>query len=651
MKRIALSLLALALTACPEGHSRNDAGGPTLLSTNPAAGATDVSTATALVLTFSEPMEIASVTLSLIPSASLGPASWDDAHQVLTISPQLALQPATGYLVQVHGHTPTGGALAEGTSFNFTTSTGAENIAPTLTASRPMNGALEVVLVTPLSLTFSEPMAQSSVQITTSPAVSWGLGTWSADGMTLSFAGPGVALDTATAYSVSISGTDLANNPLGPTVVSFTTARVPDVTPPTIVDSTPASGATNVTLNVKPSVTFSEPMSPGTTASLELTPDASCVATLDATGTILSCVHPVNLMLSTAYVVRVRHEAAVDLSGNAMLQDFSFRFVTGLTADTDPPTIVTMLPSDGGMGLPRTQPMGAFFSEPMDRTATQNAVAITTAPGKQVFFTWNDGGTAVLLRVDGGFAYGDQVHWVVGTGARDLTGNQLEQPGTGDFRIARLCTARVDSDEDGTFTQNTSFLAGNTYSYLGSAGGMGVGSAMAAQVGNTRKLRGLSSFDVSSRGAGCVPNGFSSNGTRLSVQYVVTQTATTGTPYGIPNTPAGAGTTDVDPVSVGPAADAGRAMFVDCNGRNCVMPVPLFTTAMAPQTRTLDVTDWARAERADGGPTARLQLRLTNDFAANRPGPDFATFAAGRPVRCRRAPRRHVRIPVSSREK
>jgi hypothetical protein len=95
---------------------------------------------------------------------------------------------------------------------------------PLLSGSDPADGATAVPPATQLALTFSEPLAPSTLALSVSPAAELGAPAWSADHRSATFTPP-APLAWSTTYAVGVAGTDPAGNPLpSATGLSFTTA-------------------------------------------------------------------------------------------------------------------------------------------------------------------------------------------------------------------------------------------------------------------------------------------------------------------------------------------------------------------------------------------------------------------------------------------
>ena len=236
---------------------------PTIVSTSPSNAATNVATNATISVTFSEPMLLAGLTLTLSPTVTQSEVMLDSNATVASITGPLL--PSTTYTVTVAGKDQAGNALAGLASFVFTTASPSDTTAPTVAGTVPANAATGVARQSAIAITFSERMnaTMTAGAITINPAITCQGGwLWSTDG-TFTSCQPSNALMAATVYTVTIGtgARDVAGNGLAAAVAfSFTTAAAPDTTPPTIVSVTPANNAVGVTVSDNIVVNFSEPM-------------------------------------------------------------------------------------------------------------------------------------------------------------------------------------------------------------------------------------------------------------------------------------------------------------------------------------------------------------------------------------------------------
>ncbi len=246
---------------------------PKLVSSAPTDGAKDVPVNTDLVFKFSEPMRTDSLEFNQLCAAS-GPCLifnlpvWSDGDKTATLKPTKLLDGNREYALTLGAKDKAGNALNP-TSIRFAT------IGPKLVSSAPANGATNVnVDLASIAFNFNEPMQQNSLQLnctfvannTSIQCGAEGSGffdapTWSNNDKTATFTRKGGAFLPTTPYRAEIiSAKDKVGGALAPTSISFTTGLVPDTTPPTVLDFSPAPSAKNQSLDTSIEILFSEQM-------------------------------------------------------------------------------------------------------------------------------------------------------------------------------------------------------------------------------------------------------------------------------------------------------------------------------------------------------------------------------------------------------
>jgi Ice-binding-like/Bacterial Ig-like domain len=258
-------------------------------------------------------------------------------------------------------------------------------IAPVVVSTVPANGATAIPINQVLSATFSEAMNPSSITAQTftlagpgGTAVA-GAVAYSATGSVATFT-PTASLSYNTLYTATISTgvTDtIGNVPASSTVWSFTTA-----VQPTVISTTPASGATAVPINQILSATFSKAMNPATltTATFTLKSPAGAVAgvvTYNAVGSIVSFTPSANLAYNTVYTATIT-VGATDTAGDPLVNNYAWSFTTAVQ-----PTVLSTVPALGATGVPVGQVLSATFSKTMScATLVSPAKTFTlTGPG------------------------------------------------------------------------------------------------------------------------------------------------------------------------------------------------------------------------------------------------------------------------------
>lgn len=239
-------------------------------------------------------------------------------------------------------------------------------------------------------------------------------------------------IDTTTGdgtYTISVSG---AEDLVGHQMISDTSHTfVIDTTSPTKVDNTPTGTDIPVTTTI--SVTFNEAMD---TASVE-----NAFSFSDGTNTWTisdgSASWSDNTMIftpdselnyNTQYTVTVRTEAK-DLAGNTPSSSYTWSFTTiAHEPDTIPPTVVST--SLIGKDVEVTNKLTITFSEPMDRTSVENSISVS--PDMKISgFQWDGNNLTITFS---SYLKPDTEYTVnIGTGAKDSSGNALEEPHVVDF--------------------------------------------------------------------------------------------------------------------------------------------------------------------------------------------------------------------------
>ena len=379
-----------------------DTTAPTVTGTAHANGATNVAINTKIGVTFSEamdPLTITNATVKLQETVSskavAGTLSYSGVTAVFI--PLSNLTPNTKYTVTVFGGVKDLAGNPMNSTFQIGWTTGAtpDTTAPTITGTVNANGATNVVINTKVGATFSEAMDPLTItnlnfrlqETISSAAVA---GTVSYSGVTALFT-PLSNLKPNTNYTVTAVGgvggvKDLAGNPMAGTFqIGWTTAATADTTAPTVTATINANGATNVAINTKVGVTFSEAMDPLTITNLnvrlrETATGVAVAGTLSYSGVSALFIPLINLAPNTNYTVTVFGNVK-DLAGNLMNSTFEIGWTTAAVADTTAPTVTLVSPADLETGVAVNKTPYAFFSEWMDPLTITNVSFTLTGPG------------------------------------------------------------------------------------------------------------------------------------------------------------------------------------------------------------------------------------------------------------------------------
>ncbi len=302
-----------------------------------------------------------------------------------------------------------------------------ERTPPAVVLTIPQDGEDEVAPTASIRVVFSEPIevASGTIELETDGAsVELGAPSASADRRELTVT-PSAPLAGNTSYEVTVAGfRDDADNAMASAhVVSFTTS---DPFAPTVVASTPAEGATDVSTGL---ATIELELSEAMNAALGVAELSGGPGTLGAPtwdGARVS--FPVSgLAPDTAYRVTLTgfaDPAGNALDGEAYLGDGALDFTTG--GDTTAPVVTESSPAEGATGVPptRTTRVRVVFSEPMDPSAGVAELDVDGTP-TALEASWAAGGTILLVDVSGRFEEG-HAYRITLSGFTDAVGNALD---------------------------------------------------------------------------------------------------------------------------------------------------------------------------------------------------------------------------------
>ncbi len=215
---------------------------PTVTSTSPADGATNVAVPTNVTATFSEAMDASTIngttfTLKITSggAAVAGTVTYNAGTKTATFTPTSALSNSTGYTATITtgAKDVAGNALAVNKIFAFTTV--ADTTPPTVLSTSPTDGATGVAITATVKVTFSEAMDATtingttfSLKITSSSAAVAGTVTYDATTHVATFT-PTASLLPSTGYTATVTtgAKDAAGNALSPGTVTFAFTTAP----------------------------------------------------------------------------------------------------------------------------------------------------------------------------------------------------------------------------------------------------------------------------------------------------------------------------------------------------------------------------------------------------------------------------------------
>ena len=369
---------------------------PQVIATIPVNGATGVPISQVLAATFSEAMNCATIASPATTFTLTGPGGTpvagtvSCAGAVATFTPTASLAYSTLYTATIStgAQDIAGQPLAATYAWTFTTITPL----PQVIATIPVNGATGVPISQLLTATFNEAMNCATIAspattfILTGPGSTPVAGTVACAGAVATFT-PAASLAVNTVYTATITtgAQDLAGQALATNYV-WTFRTVPAPTPPVVISTVPANGATGVPTNQAVTATFSEAMNPltinGTTFTLTgpgATP-VTGVVTYVAAGSIATFTPAAPLAPSTVYTATI-NTGAMDLANVPMAQNYVWTFTTAAAPIIIPPMVIATIPLNGATSVPLNQLVSATFNKPMNPATLNGTTFKLTGPG------------------------------------------------------------------------------------------------------------------------------------------------------------------------------------------------------------------------------------------------------------------------------
>ncbi len=427
---------------------------PTVISNQPPTGFLTVSPAATATVVFSEPMDPASISTTTFNLKVTATGALIPGTVTFTAATRTAEFKPTSLLPNPENITATvttgakdlaGNGLAAPFAWGFRTR---DDTPPTVLSTTPANGATVPPSVI-FFIAFSEAMDASTInatnitlKVTSSGTPVAGNVNYNATTRIASFT-PNQTLAQNIGYTLTISGAvkDAAGNQMGTAVtVAITTA---DVTPPTVVSTVPADGATGVSPTAPISAKFSEPMDISsintTTFTLMTTSGQTPVTgtvTYDNASSTATFTPSSSLSSATSYTATIT-TGARDVSGNALAANKVWTFTT---ADVVPPTIVSVTPGNLATGVSANTTVQIAFSESMAPATltTANIFLKNTVSGAVVpaGISYNGTTKVATLTPASALTGGTNYTLTVTTGVKDEAGNALASQFTSSFTTA-----------------------------------------------------------------------------------------------------------------------------------------------------------------------------------------------------------------------
>jgi hypothetical protein len=317
--------------------------------------------------------------------------------------------------------------------------------APRVISVLPASGSQGACPNAIVSAVFSEAMNPATINATTLKLA--GPGTTAVTGVVAYIAATNTATFTPTAllspavtYTATITtgALDVYGNPLSQAVMwSFTTASNSCAPAPLVTSFVPLAGATGVCPNAVVTIGFSEAMNPNTinAADFTLAPGVIGTVTHNAANTSFTLTPSSSLSAGKTYTATLT-TAAMDTFGNSLAANYVSSFTTAANACMPPPTVLSVTPAALATGVCPNKVITATFSEAMDPTTITAANFLLTGPGMNPVtgtVSYASATNQAIFAPNAVLALSTTYTATIGTGVKDLFGNNLAAPYTWTF--------------------------------------------------------------------------------------------------------------------------------------------------------------------------------------------------------------------------
>lgn len=231
----------------------------------------------------------------------------------------------------------------------------------------------------------------------------------------------------------------------------------PDTTPPTVLSSSPSSDATDIAINIAPSASFDENISPSSannsTVILKKAGDITAVAgSVSCSDTSITFTPGSNLDYSTTYTFTIT-SGVTDMAGNALTGDYTCSFTTGIAPDITAPIVTSVSPLNNAVNVPVSTIITANFSEPMAPITVNNTTfAVEDNLGNPISGAVGYSGTTATFTPDSPLNYSTPYTATITTGVQDLAGNPLATAHVWSFDTSTTSTFTISKTGTGTGT-------------------------------------------------------------------------------------------------------------------------------------------------------------------------------------------------------
>ncbi len=259
---------------------------------------------------------------------------------------------------------------------------------PTVISTTPISGATGAAINGTITATFNKAMDPSTLSATTftvQQGTTTYAGTVTYSGTTATFAlASNLPANTVITATITTGAKDVAGTPLASNYSwTFTTLFLSNGNPPRVIATAPADKATNVALNRSVTATFDKAMDGTTinTTTFTVTQGVTPISGAVTYSGVTAVFKPTTNFAANSLFTATITTGVKDSVGNALLNNYTWAFTTGSTADAIPPTVLSTNPNNAATNVAINQTTNATFSEGMDPQTFIASNFFLTGPG------------------------------------------------------------------------------------------------------------------------------------------------------------------------------------------------------------------------------------------------------------------------------
>ncbi|MGC2326019.1 MAG: Ig-like domain-containing protein, partial [Candidatus Sulfotelmatobacter sp.] len=389
----------------PGSFSFNTGSGPDTVTNNPATnfnGLTNVGTNFKPTVTYSKPVNPIDIystwdagTLLLYNADSgkyvAGTVTVAPNGLSASFTPSIPLLPDTYYyLHQAGGNYDADGNTLNGLNSYFTTGSGTDMSAPTVTIVSPANTETGVPLNAQVLVRFSSAINSNNTNVITvtpssgSPIA--GTATLASDLVTLTFV-PAVQLQGGTVYTVDVSGyTDVVGNLGIGFTSSFTTSNSSLTGGLTLTSAIPSNGSTGVATNATITMNFNNPIDPATVNTTTLPVMIGYNSNQEITGSYAVTGNQIVFTPASPFPTNTQIyvgtcngplDLAGDSAGGCYTQLMNFTTSSTATAPPSPLHVMAFTPAANATNVGLRAPVAATFNRSVNLSTINPSSALS----------------------------------------------------------------------------------------------------------------------------------------------------------------------------------------------------------------------------------------------------------------------------------